>query len=501
MTDLGGGIGPPGTRKGKLTLAREFVLFAPSVLVPSFVGFISLVILTRLVEPAPYGRYALALGVATTVSAIGGDWLVPMTIHFRPRYDEADAHPFITSVAKLGAGIAAAAGLVSAALLVPPLGWAWAAAGTALTAAMMLSKTISGILRANLLTKRFSMAAAGAALFGLATGITTFLITDATAALIWGMAAGTLIVMLVAGWSSVAVPLVERAAARIPWKPLLNFGIPIAVAGIGGQALLLADRYIIAAVRGDVEVGLYTPAYSMANRVLALIFAPAFGALYPIMARLWSQGDTEEGLDLIEIVHRAFVVVGGYAILMFVFFHRQLADLVLGAEFREASVVMAIVAPASFLWFVGILFHQVFEQSERTREITLMVAAAAAFNVVLNLVFVPRFGYIAAAWSTLASYVSYAMIAYAWSSSKQGMQSRIPWSSYIRICGFAAAIATWLLLVDEGPSLWIAVAVTFPLFVAVLVLTGEPLVGQWRKLLELRKERGADPPAPPSEPR
>ena len=37
-----------------------------------------------------------------------------------------------------------------------------------------------------------------------------------------------------------------------------------------------------------------------------------------------------------------------------------------------------------------------------------LFAAALALNVVLNSVFVPRFGYMAAAWTTLASYVALA---------------------------------------------------------------------------------------------
>jgi O-antigen/teichoic acid export membrane protein len=300
--------------------------------------------------------------------------------------------------------------------------------------------------------------------------------------------------MTLSGWSSVA-PAIRRGIERIPWKPLLRFGIPIAIAGIGGQALLLADRYLIAALRGDAEVGLYTPSYSIATRVIGLIFAPAFGALYPIIARLWAERATDDGLRLIETVHRAFVIAAGFAVLIFVFFHEPIASLTMGARFRAGSIVMAIVAPASYFWFVGILFHQVFEQAERTREITAMVGGAALLNAGLNLVFVPRYGYVAAAWTTLFCYLLYMVVAYLWSSSRLHMQSRIPWSSYGRLLLMTVLLVAWRSTMSGPPPLWLGLGASAVGFAVILVVTKEPLLRGWRQLLELRKGTSGSPPA------
>ena len=78
--------------------------------------------------------------------------------------------------------------------------------------------------------------------------------------------------------------------------------------------------------------------------------------------------------------------------------------LVAGPEFREAYritpwVVGGYVCGGLYLIPTNLLFWR-----QRTRVIPLVTLAAGAVNVGLNLWLVPRYGAIAAAWSTLAAY-------------------------------------------------------------------------------------------------
>jgi O-antigen/teichoic acid export membrane protein len=286
------------------------------------------------------------------------------------------------------------------------------------------------------------------------------------------------------------VPNVDTHAEAPPWRTLLSFGIPIALTGIGGQALLLADRYIIAATQGDAAVGLYAPNYSMANRLVGLIFAPIFGAVYPLLARAWAAGDRGRMLYLIRLVHRAFAIIGGYTIVMFIVFHDQIAAVAVGDEYRSASWILAVIAPATYLWFVGILFHQILEQSENTRAISYLVGIAAALNVGLNLLLVPRYGYPAAAWTTLGTYTVYCVLAYVWPRRTMHLQSKIPWDAYGRVLllgGLMAGLATAGL--DEIPFIGI-LAVSLVSAALILLVTREPLLSSWRTLVSLRSGRG-----------
>jgi O-antigen/teichoic acid export membrane protein len=72
----------------------------------------------------------------------------------------------------------------------------------------------------------------------------------------------------------------------------------------------------------------------------------------------------------------------------------------------------------------------------------------AALNVVLNLILVPRFGLMGAAWATAASF-GVGMVA-TWLIGRRVMPLPIPWESLAR-CGVATAIMA--LVVSRLPSI------------------------------------------------
>jgi peptidoglycan biosynthesis protein MviN/MurJ (putative lipid II flippase) len=69
---------------------------------------------------------------------------------------------------------------------------------------------------------------------------------------------------------------------------------------------------------------------------------------------------------------------------------------------------------------------------------------AASFNLIANLVLVPRFGYVAAAYNTLAAYVL--LVGLAWWQSRPYMRLNLPWSELARIgaASVVMGIAVWL---------------------------------------------------------
>jgi O-antigen/teichoic acid export membrane protein len=108
----------------------------------------------------------------------------------------------------------------------------------------------------------------------------------------------------------------------------------------------------------------------------------------------------------------------------------------------------------------------------RTRVIPLVTGAAAAVNIVLNLLFVPRFGYVAAAWTTFGAYVL--MFAMASAAAARAITVHYEWRRIAVIGGaLAATVALGWMLADVpgagGVLLRVAAVGAFP---AVLWLAG-----------------------------
>jgi O-antigen/teichoic acid export membrane protein len=66
--------------------------------------------------------------------------------------------------------------------------------------------------------------------------------------------------------------------------------------------------------------------------------------------------------------------------------------------------VVPAVATGGFLLFLSSFSVQLLLYQKRTAWIALGTVVAAAANIVLNRIFIPKYGYEAAAWTTVASY-------------------------------------------------------------------------------------------------
>jgi O-antigen/teichoic acid export membrane protein len=103
---------------------------------------------------------------------------------------------------------------------------------------------------------------------------------------------------------------------------------------------------------------------------------------------------------------------------------------------------MAIAAAGTVTWQIGILAQKPLEFTERVGVVLATALGAAVFNMGANLLLVPRFGYIAAAWTTVAAFALYALLT-SW-AGREILQWRIRWkqvgiSVAIVVAGLLAA--------------------------------------------------------------
>ena len=111
-------------------------------------------------------------------------------------------------------------------------------------------------------------------------------------------------------------------------------------------------------------------------------------------------------------------VIGGFAavvtaatLAMMVFAPDVVAILATDA-YSQAVWIIPPVAASVFFVFVYMQFANVQMYYGENRGITWISLIAAAANVVLNALCIPRFGYLAAGWTTLASYVLLTLLHY-----------------------------------------------------------------------------------------
>ena len=213
-----------------------------------------------------------------------------------------------------------------------------------------------------------------------------------------------------------AVVIFRRTVAALPlrinvtaWKNILRVSMPLAVTGVINAIYFSIDVVIIGLVLSKEDVGLYVAA----GRVLTLgltvagVFTTAF---MPVLSRLVAARDSrrEASLHLARSVFFAGGLIASCGFLLAPeIIHLLFGEGFVGAE-RALRFLMINLAAAHVL----VVYHlQLMTWNHERAQMVIMIAGAS-LNLILNLIFIPKFGIEAAAATTLASTLFVIILAY-----------------------------------------------------------------------------------------
>ena len=187
------------------------------------------------------------------------------------------------------------------------------------------------------------------------------------------------------------------------WTYALKIGLPMIPHALALILLGQMDRIMIKGLCGDSDAGLYTFGYSFAT--LLMIFTNAIGqAWLPWFNETLYAGGREQ----IRSIQKKLVMLGCF--LSFCFIVAAPEALMLLSISNDSYWIAKYVVPPIVLGTLAQYFYTNYVNVEifckRTPIIAIGSCAAALINYVLNAAFIPRYGYIAGAYTTLASYAA-----------------------------------------------------------------------------------------------
>ena len=188
------------------------------------------------------------------------------------------------------------------------------------------------------------------------------------------------------------------------WKYAITLAIPLIPHYLSGMILNQGDRTVIDRMVGRSAVAMYGVAYSIGMLVQMFINA-INSAITP-----WVYGNLKEKnirairkqfsilLLLVATIISAVILVCPE--LVMIFGSEKYADAV--------YVIPPVAASVYFIFLYGVLSYPEFYYEE-TRFLMLASFGAAILNVILNIIFVKIFGFVAAGYTTLVCYIVYSL--------------------------------------------------------------------------------------------
>jgi PST family polysaccharide transporter len=367
----------------------------------------SIVILARLIVPAEFGRYAIALiaqEVAFLIVAGGlGSALVQRKTIGREHLQTGMALGLLLGLALAVVTVAAAS------LIVTPIFGTRTALLVRLMAPLCLLSSLTTVpmatLRRRLAFRRLSEIEVLGTLVRAVACIGLALTGLGGEALVFGVLAGSLAVGITA-WISAPPPLprLQLGAAR----ELLSFGLPVSLATISWVGFSNVDYAIIGARLGALQTGFYFRAYTLAveyqNKVATVMTQVGF----PVLARTRS---TAELTQLYRpMVHLLTIVLFPLLVLLAIA-APVLVPFVFGPQWDPAVVPVQILAVGGASTLVINAAGTVLMASGRAR--ALLGYGTAHFTVYgLTVLLVVRFGIVAVAIDAALVHTLFLIVAY-----------------------------------------------------------------------------------------
>ena len=202
---------------------------------------------------------------------------------------------------------------------------------------------------------------------------------------------------------------VKLQFSKTIFKQLLGYGWPIMVAGLAYVVNENFDKWIIPHLLDKDINGAYSGCYKIA--VFMTIFIQAFrlGA-EPFF---FSHAKEKNAKQTYALIMKYFVIAGS---LMLVFIIAYLdifkAWLVKDSSYWEAMQIVPIVLLANLC--LGIYFNLGiwYKLTDKTRYGMYLSIIGAIVTISFNLILIPKFGFMAAAWVTLAAYGTMMVLSY-----------------------------------------------------------------------------------------
>jgi O-antigen/teichoic acid export membrane protein len=395
-----------------LLLLRHSVSYIVVRGLPGVINFAALGIYTRLLAPDEFGRYALVLAAIGLAEVAFFQWLRLVVARFLPASRHIPSR-FLSEIFTLFLLLALSVSGISLLLAIIWADPVWQRV-LALAVPLLLAQALF----------QFTLTAAAAQLdpgrYGRLLMSKSFLALLIGGWLAWlglgalaplaGLLAGHLLALLIFGlatWKGIKPHFPKAETLRSH----LTYGVPLAATFALGWVVSSSDRLIIGWLMDEAAVGAYAVGYDLAQLSLGLLLAIVNTAAFPLaIDAMERKGAAAARVQVAENGELIMIIsLAGAAGLIVMSHHVVL--LLIGEEFRAGALaVLPLIAFGAAIsgiksFHLDIAFHL----AARSHWLVITGCIAACINVILNLILIPYFGIVGAAWATIAAFSTAAL--------------------------------------------------------------------------------------------
>jgi O-antigen/teichoic acid export membrane protein len=213
---------------------------------------------------------------------------------------------------------------------------------------------------------------------------------------------------------------------EIPFiKKLQVAALPFGIIAIIVEVYVYADTIMLGILKNDTEVGLFTAAFKIYEglTILPLILYQAFS---PHLSRLFKQ-DMSEHFKLGKRVIKFSVMISIPVTVCGIALSNKIIPLLYGEQFHKASIGLMIMLLGFMFTCLNYAVHAILISIDQQKILAPLMFIGLMINVGINLILIPRYGYLGAASTTVIATMMVFILGYVYLGKVYG------WCSLLRI--------------------------------------------------------------------
>ncbi|MPL70763.1 hypothetical protein SDC9_16524 [bioreactor metagenome] len=189
------------------------------------------------------------------------------------------------------------------------------------------------------------------------------------------------------------------------WKEAITFNLPLLPHYLSIYLLSSSDKLMISFILGDAEVAYYSVAYSVAA-VLTAIWSAINASLIPYTYEKCKQNNYKR----IAIVTQPLLTFYALMCILLIMLAPEILALMAPKSYMNAIYVIPPIVGGVFFQVQYHVYGNIVFYHKKPKYIMFASVTATIMNLILNYIFITKYGYIAAGYTTLVCYLIQAMI-------------------------------------------------------------------------------------------
>jgi len=190
---------------------------------------------------------------------------------------------------------------------------------------------------------------------------------------------------------------------RMIWLKMIKYSYPLLIAGLSGSINDTLDKVILRRMIGE-ETGLQTVGVYGAGYKIAVLMA-LFIQMFRFAAEpfFFERAKHDNAKETYAFVMKYFVIIM-LVVYMVINLYISGIQFIVGVNFREAIIVVPIISMAYLFYGIYVNHSIWYKINDLTRFGIYIAVIGVVITVLINVLLIPVYGYMASAWAHVASY-------------------------------------------------------------------------------------------------